>query len=353
MIALDVTPLAVQGHGGVARLVRALLQGWSAPPAAPPLMLLTPSSLPASDAALGHEVCVLPAGSPRAFRRRVSVALRRGDIDVLLSPWQAFPRGSASTVVWVHEVAALHAGAVEGHVRAWVQRRWLRRNARECAALLVPTETVRRDVLLLEPGAANRVHVVRPGLDVGAWQQWMPTSRDPRHVLMVGVGPGRRRARKKGLDVALAARRDPAWPGVPLVLVGRPGLRVPGDVEVHAAPDDPALAALYAQAHALIVPSRSEGFGYPVVEALACGTAVVATEAGSLPEVGGDAVRLVASGDPAALARAVSDLVGDPTPRVRHARPTAWPPAIQTPVALASQVQAICAQVREAAACGA
>jgi alpha-1,3-rhamnosyl/mannosyltransferase len=86
-----------------------------------------------------------------------------------------------------------------------------------------------------------------------------------------------------------------------------------GDVPIRRlgyVPDDQ-LPALYAGARALAMPSRYEGFGLPCLEAMACGTPVVAAAAGALPETVGDAALLVNPEDPdafsAALVTAASD----------------------------------------------
>ena len=86
---------------------------------------------------------------------------------------------------------------------------------------------------------------------------------------------------------------------LPLVLVGAagpwarelPGVIVTGDVE------DDELAALYTGAHALVLPSEEEGFGLPGVEALACGTPVVAADGPALREVLSGRATFVEAGD--------------------------------------------------------
>jgi len=79
-------------------------------------------------------------------------------------------------------------------------------------------------------------------------------------------------------------------------------------------------AALFTGADLFVYPSRYEGFGLPVLEAMACGVPVVTTTGGSLPEVAGDGALLVDPGEPDLLAAAMARLLGDPAARARLVR---------------------------------
>jgi glycosyltransferase involved in cell wall biosynthesis len=72
---------------------------------------------------------------------------------------------------------------------------------------------------------------------------------------------------------------------------------------------------LYQRAHVLAVPSVYEGFGLPVLEAMAAGCPVIAARVAALPEVGGEAAVYVEAGSTAALSDAIASLLGDPVRR--------------------------------------
>lgn len=74
---------------------------------------------------------------------------------------------------------------------------------------------------------------------------------------------------------------------------------------------DQTLAALYRGAGAVVIPSLDEGFGLPMLEAMACGAPVVATRTGNLPDLAGDAALLVQPGDSEGLAAAIRDVLSD------------------------------------------
>ncbi len=155
-------------------------------------------------------------------------------------------------------------------------------------------------------------------------------SRTTPYVLFVGTAEPR-----KGLDVLLRAFTEVAHadPLVELWIGGLVGWGVSDlETQLRAHPfasrvrrlgfvDDAALPALYRRASVVAYPSRAEGFGLPVLEALACGAAVVTSASTVMAEVAGDAASLVAAGDSDGLANAVlSALVAPTAARERNAR---------------------------------
>jgi glycosyltransferase involved in cell wall biosynthesis len=110
------------------------------------------------------------------------------------------------------------------------------------------------------------------------------------------------------LRLTIVGPRDPRYPEAPR-LASELGL----DPIVKWAGflDDENLLRVYREADLLVQPSRYEGFGLPVVEAMACGVPVICGNAGSLPEVAGDAAVLVDPGDTAGIAEAIGRVLTD------------------------------------------
>jgi alpha-1,3-rhamnosyl/mannosyltransferase len=118
----------------------------------------------------------------------------------------------------------------------------------------------------------------------------------------------------RDVHLVVAGPHDPRYPGA-AVYAQRLGI---ADRVVELGPvDEDDLSALYTAADAMAFPSLDEGFGLPPLEAMACGTPVACSWAGSLPEVVGDAARLFDPLDPVAIARAIAVVVGDDGERRR------------------------------------
>lgn len=132
-----------------------------------------------------------------------------------------------------------------------------------------------------------------------------------------------------GISLAVAGYRDPRyWPAV-ASLIER--LRVGDRIRALGYVPDESLPALYAAARVVVVPSHYEGFGLPVLEAMACGAPVITSTAGGLREAAGDAAIQVDPEDADALAAELRRLIEDDGLRadlarrgVAHAREFTW-----------------------------
>ncbi|MDQ4010431.1 MAG: glycosyltransferase family 4 protein [Actinomycetota bacterium] len=237
------------------------------------------------------------------------------------------PRRGCDLVVTVHDtVPWTHPDGLTRRGVGW-HRRMIGRAARRASALVVPTAAVADDLPLRVPCQA-RVHVVGEGV-TGAVIRLPEDAAGianrlglpPRYVLAVGTVEPR-----KGIDTLLAALAAPHAPDLPVVLAGQPGWgRVdpaalarrsgldPGRVYVLGRISDPELAVALHGAAVLAAPSLAEGFGLPVLEAMAAGVPVVHSDDPALVEVAGGAGVTVQRNDPAALATALRTVLSDST----------------------------------------
>jgi glycosyltransferase involved in cell wall biosynthesis len=246
--------------------------------------------------------------------------------DLWFSPGFAVPlwwRGPS--VVTVHDLTfALDSGRYRGRLNAAHALRATRYSARrarrvlcgsrETARLLARHLGVEPARLTVTPYGVAEPFFSEPECD--------PDRRDG-FLLFVGVLEAR-----KGLETLLAALRALAG-RVELVLAGRPGwgtervlaeLRREPGVRLEESPSDERLAELYRRALALVYPSRMEGFGLPVAEAMASGCPVVASDLECIREFAGDVPLYAPVGDAPALAAALESLLDDPSQRGERGR---------------------------------
>ena len=252
---------------------------------------------------------------------RVPLAARQDRLDVYLGTAAVVPTLlSTPSVVIVHDCLAIRDPASKPGADGRYWRRWLRSSVRHARRVIAVSEDTARDCRELLGVPADRTRVVLNGVgreflagdrgDIpGARAMLAARGVQPgRYLLQVGAFD-----RHKGADVALETTRVLRGRGhdVALVQCGPGGPKSPPDEPWHVVPgivDDDILRALYSDALALLVCSTHEGFGLPVLEAMALGTPVVTTRAGALPEAGGDVALYVDPGDAPGFASAVEQL---------------------------------------------
>lgn len=198
-------------------------------------------------------------------------------------------------------------------------------------AVIAISESTRADLIhhLLAPGQnPAKIHVVPCGVRPG----YQPAPRQPHdgvHFLYVG-----RRDPYKNVPMLVEAIATLRAEGLPvhLIIIGSDDPRYPETgkliarhkleqvVTCRGYVTEAELLAAYQQADAFVLPSRYEGFGLPVVEAMACGTPVICSDSSSLPEVAGDAALFVDTTRPEPLIEAMRRLATDPTLRTDLAR---------------------------------
>ncbi|WP_258945941.1 glycosyltransferase family 4 protein [Lentzea californiensis] len=268
-------------------------------------------------AALGENAprgwTVTTAATARADRvirvpRRVLVALWERGLPPKLGPHVHAPTPLAplpGAVVTVHDVVPwTHPETLTPRGVAW-HRKVIVRAAREARALVVPTQAVASQ--LAECVRVDvPVHVVPNGVTrlVGSPADDLPSS----YVLAVGTVEPR-----KGFGLLVRATERLR---VPLVVVGPQGW---GDVDLRAPHvtllgrvSDARLASVLAGATVLAAPSLAEGFGLPVLEAMAAGVPVVLSDDPALVEVAGGAGTVVRRGDLASLTEGLRAVLADP-----------------------------------------
>lgn len=294
-------------HRGIGRYTRALLRCWSGYGRDQVALTLIIPEWPALLHATRYrqELGGLPipaihrgAVNPKAF-------------DLIWFPWNGMswiPPGIG--IATLHDASLFALPPDNAEVRDREQRPF--RVAAATATQIITDSHYSKNELArhlnIEP---DRIDVVHLGVDPVRVAPGPPPVEGP-YILFVGeIEP------RKGLDVLEAAlERFPEPPT--LVIAGkRTGAeRVPENSNIIARSlianarylghvSDGVLASLYANAKAVVYPSRYEGFGLPVLEAMAYGAPVVASDAAGIPEAGGDAALYFASGDAEALANAL------------------------------------------------
>lgn len=263
-------------------------------------------------------------------------ALRQEAVDVFHGTNYALPeRTACRTVSTIHDmISARVPGAFEPVYQRYM-RSLVSRVARRSDHLIADSQATKNDiveVLDVEPDNVSVVHLGVGDEFRGAFgQDYLNEVKarfalPSRFVLHVGAIERRKRletligacaelVKKELLDaVVLAGEEDYGAADVKRTVIK---LGMEKSVLYTGYVEQRLLPGLYVLADVVSLASAYEGFGMPVIEAMACGTPVVTSNVSSLPEVAGNAAVTVPPGDENALARAIESLLTDPELRRR------------------------------------
>jgi glycosyltransferase involved in cell wall biosynthesis len=269
----------------------------------------------------------LPAGVewrgipfPRVWTHwRLRQALRRERPDVTFIPSHVLPFAlGLKSVVTIHDIGHRREPRAYSRSARWYLEATTRYAARRATRLIAVSKSTADDLARFYHVPGGRITVVHSGVDPRMRPQDPSKVDEVLRRLRIGgayfLYVGRNHPRKN-LPMLRRAFDEARRRGLEAELV----LAGPGHEQGSAGatrtlsyvpPDD--LPALYAGAIALTLPSRFEGFGFPALEAMRCGTAVLGSTAGALPEIIGTAGILLSPDDAGAWSQAMLELAHDP-----------------------------------------
>ena len=340
-IVVDVAPLSHQ-RTGVGNYIRGSLHGIAeAAGGRHELVAFAPASARGRreiEAALDgieleRRLPALPAAHAvrTAWSRLGAPPLERvvGPLDVFhFSDWMYPPQRGGLRSTMVHDLVPLH-------FPQWVHRRTERMHgakyrhaARACDVVIANSRFTADDVAATLGVPRERVHVAYPGVEAGFSPEGKRARSERPYALTVATLEPR-----KNLGTLVEAYRQLGETELELVVAGaagwgeQPALDVPGIVRLGYTPPSE-LPRLFRGASVFVYPSRFEGFGMPVVEAMACGVPCVVSAHPSLDEACGDAAVRADPEDADALAAAIREALDrrdELVPRgLEHARRFTW-----------------------------
>ena len=274
---------------------------------------LLPESLLEVDGVEAHSVAgsAFSVSVPRSIPR---VLLEVG-ADVYHSPYLLAPLDAGvPSVVTLHDLIPLTHARWSSLRSRLIYRFWGLRVLRRADRVIAVSRYTAEQAIRRGRVASDRISVISHGVDA-CFVPAEPMGGEP-YLLYVGSDRPH-----KGLDTLLQAMaREPGLPE--LRIVGKQSqnaarraqvakLGIGARVQWLGEVTEEALPGVYAAATALVMPSRVEGFGLPVLEAMACGCAVVTSDIEPLRELGGDATESFAVGDANALGAVLARVCGD------------------------------------------
>jgi alpha-1,3-rhamnosyl/mannosyltransferase len=304
---------------GIGRYVRQIVQRWAAWPNRVSVVLLVPER----GVWFVRSRYLRSLGDVELDVRHRSSART---MDVVWYPWNGMSWiATGLCIATLHDASLFSLPPADAHVREREQRPF-RVAAKLARRILTNSEFSKRELVRYLELDPQRVDVVHLGVDerffiAGKERERLAPKAGSPYLLFVGEPEER-----KGLGTVFAAMTslpDALRSSIELVIAGATGEyplpAVPPSIRVdnRGWVDDAELASLYAGASALVYVSKYEGFGLPIVEAMAAGTPVIAGDAPGPREAGSGAALYVPPEDPVALSEAISRVLGDAELRVR------------------------------------
>jgi glycosyltransferase involved in cell wall biosynthesis len=339
-IAFDVSPLS-HPRSGIGRYLRGSLAGLAQAAGGEheivPFAPTSPQGLKSIPAALDGipvepRLRFLPFAHAwrQAWSRAGRPGIERflGPVDVLhYSDWMFPPQRCGVRATTVHDLVPVRFPEwVQGRTRSMHTAKY--RDARRCDVVFANSEFTARDVVSLLGVEERRVRVAYPGVDSVFRADGERAELAAPYVLSVATLEPR-----KNLGTLVAAFRLLARDDLLLAVVGSAGWGEPPELDDPRIVrlgfvDDEELAWLYRGAAVFAYPSRFEGFGIPIVEAMASGVPVVASSHESMDEACGDAALRADPESPEDFAAALERALAEPAPLVErglaHAARFAW-----------------------------
>ncbi len=345
-IAIDYTS-AVNQNAGIGRFVRNLVDAVVANDTTDSFLLLHAAPNPGrvvnypGGSNVSHRVLRVNERWTNIIWHRLQVPLAAdwltGPVDLFHSPDFVLPPvRAARSILTVHDLAfLLYPECADARLRTYLEKT-VPRSVQRADYVVADSENTRNDVICLLGVPPERVTVVPGGVDpafkpvtdparLAAFRRTLGLDPVTPYILFIGVIEPRKNLMGliEAFDILKSRRPLPHK----LVVAGRRGWL--SDATMERAERSPyrseiifpgfipegEIATLYSAAEAFAFPSHYEGFGLPVLEAMACGTPVVASRASSLPEVVGDAGMQVDPDDSDRLASALELLALNPEMR--------------------------------------
>lgn len=280
--------------------------------------------------AVGVELAQVRVGARRGLRSTWHAygvdrlaRLVRADVIHVPDRMPVIATAGRPLVVTLHDTAEIDQpdafGAIQLRYRRWV----LRDQARRATRIIAPSHFAAQRIAALNPTAARRTAVVTHGAGLDPDQPQVDPGQIGGRPFVLFVGATQRH---KSVPLLVRAFRALDRHDMALVIAG-PAHNDEAAVSAAAGadprvirlrdPEDGVLAWLYRHAALLVLPSRYEGFGIPLLEAMGAGCPVVAADAAAIPEICGDAALLFPPGDEVALVKRLARLMGDDELRAR------------------------------------